>query len=225
MVPFDPSRQRRDGERSGIRAPKQERSQRSFERVLDAALELLMEKGYAGFALTEVSRRSGVSIGSIYTRVDGKDDLLRAAQQRFQHRMLAEHRQLADPDRWNGEPLGRLVPALIAELARMLARNGGILGAFQQRGATDPEIAAVGKAGYTDLRDRFTALLLARPDEIRHPDPSRAVGSCFVTVYAALARALALDTSAEAAEGSDLGTLVEDLGAMCLAFLLHEAAD
>ncbi|MFC8361287.1 TetR/AcrR family transcriptional regulator [Streptomyces griseorubiginosus] len=225
MVSFGSRQRHPDGERSGIRAPKQERSQRSFERVLDTALELLGEKGYTGFALTQVSRRSGVSIGSIYNRVDGKDDLLRAAQERFHQRMLEEHRKLADPERWKAEPLSRLVPALIADLALMLARNGRILGAFQQRGATDPEIATVGKAGYTDLRDRFTALLLAHPDEIHHPDPPRAVSSCFVTVYAALVRALALDTSAEAAEGSDLSTLVEDLGAMCLAFLLHGAED
>jgi AcrR family transcriptional regulator len=46
--------------------------------VPDTTHDLLGEKGYAGFALTEVSRRSGVSVGSIYTRVDSKDDLLRA---------------------------------------------------------------------------------------------------------------------------------------------------
>ncbi|GAA2896613.1 TetR/AcrR family transcriptional regulator [Streptomyces mexicanus] len=204
---------------AGIRAPKQERSQRSFDLVLDTTLELLAEKGYAGFALTEVSRRSGVSIGSIYTRVDGKDDLLRAAQSRFQERMLAEHKDLTEPDRWTGLSLAELLPRLIARFAELLQRQGRVLGAFLQRGAVDPEVAKVGKVAYFDIRDRFVGLVLSRRDEIRHPDPVRAVGSCFTVVYAALARGLALDVPSEAAEGTDLPTLLEDLGAMTLAFL------
>ncbi|MEV0597802.1 helix-turn-helix domain-containing protein [Streptomyces sp. NPDC050315] len=209
----------RDSASGGIRAPKQERSQRSFELVLDTTLDLLAEKGYAGFALTEVSRRSGVSVGSIYTRVDGKDDLLRAAQSRFQEQMLAEHHTLTEPERWVGFSLDQLLPSLIAEFAELLKRRGRVLGAFLQRGAADPEVAKVGKGAYFDIRDRFVGLILTHRDEIRHPDPERAVGSCFTTVYAALARGLALDVPAEAAEGTDLSTLVEDLGAMTLAFL------
>ncbi|MFD7292957.1 TetR/AcrR family transcriptional regulator [Streptomyces sp. NPDC059897] len=204
---------------SGIRAPKQERSQRSFDLVLDTTLGLLAEKGYSGFALTEVSRRSGVSVGSIYTRVDGKDDLLRAAQSRFQERLLADHRRMTDPERWAGAGLAELVPQLIADFAGVLEQQGKTLGAFLQLGAVDPAVAKVGKAGYMDARDRFVDLVLSLRDEIEHPDPARAVSSCFTTVYAALARALALDVAPEAAEGSDLPTLIEDLGAMTLAFL------
>ncbi|MGP3776075.1 TetR/AcrR family transcriptional regulator [Streptomyces sp. SDT5-1] len=214
-----PTPSRPTAKNSGIRAPKQERSQRSFDLVLDTTLGLLAEKGYSGFALTEVSRRSGVSVGSIYTRVDGKDDLLRAAQARFQERLLADHQRMTDPERWAGASLAELVPQLIAEFAAVLEQQGKTLGAFLQRGAVDPAVAKVGKAGYMDARDRFVDLILSRRDEIEHPDPVRAVSSCFTTVYAALARALALDVAPEAAEGSDLPTLIEDLGAMTLAFL------
>ena len=56
------------------REPKQDRSRASFERVLDAATALLAEKGYSEFTLQELSNRSKVSIGSIYGRVNGKDD-------------------------------------------------------------------------------------------------------------------------------------------------------
>jgi len=56
------------------REPKQDRSRASFERVLDAATALLAERGYSEFTLQELSRRSKVSIGSIYCRVSGKDD-------------------------------------------------------------------------------------------------------------------------------------------------------
>lgn len=207
-----------------MRAPKQERSQRSFELVLDTTLELLAEKGYQGFSLTEVSRRSKVSVGAIYTRVDGKDDVLRAAQERFQDVMRAEQRELVRGDRWQGMPLARVLPELVGKFAQLLERRGKVLGAFMQLGAVDETVARVGKAGYFELRDGFTALLLDRRDEIHHPDPERAVSSCFVTVYATLARALALDVAAEAAEAAGggsggLSALIEDLGGMALSFL------
>ncbi|MGD6741760.1 TetR/AcrR family transcriptional regulator [Streptomyces sp. BH106] len=216
-----PSASNRATESSGIRAPKQQRSQRSFDTVLDATLDLLAEKGYQGFALTEVSRRTGVSVGSIYTRVDGKDDLLRAAQARFQERLVEEHLEMTRAERWEGKPLAVLVPELVTEFAELLRRRGAVLSAFMQRGAVDESVAKVGKAGYHVARESFTTLVLSRRDEIRHPDPERAVGSCFTSIYGALARAMALDVSAEAAEdsGSDLAELVEDLGAMALAFL------
>ncbi|MFJ4616608.1 hypothetical protein [Streptomyces sp. NPDC088812] len=133
--------------------------------------------------------------------------------------MLAEHRTLTDPDRWAGLTLAELLPRLIAGFAALLERQGRVLGAFQQRGAVDPEVAKVGKAAYFDLLERFADLLLARRDEMRHSDPVRAVRSCFTVVYAALARGLALDVPAAAAEGTDLDTLLEDLGVMALAFL------
>ncbi|RIH58375.1 hypothetical protein D3C59_35510 [Streptomyces sp. SHP22-7] len=97
--------------------------------MLDTTLELLAEKGYQGFPLTEASHCSKVSVGAV-----------------------------------------------------------------------DETVARAGKAGYVDLRDRFTALLLERREEIHHPDPERAVRSCLVTVYTTPARAMALDVAVEATE-------------------------
>src|SRR5262245_26618965 len=72
------------------REPKQDRSRASFERVLDTATALLAEKGYSEFTLQELSRRSKVSIGSVYCRVNGKDDLIRLVQVRTLDRLDVE---------------------------------------------------------------------------------------------------------------------------------------
>ena len=52
-----------------IRPPLQRRSQESLERVLQAGFELLKEEGFEGFTLQTVSRRAGVSMGSIYCTI------------------------------------------------------------------------------------------------------------------------------------------------------------
>src|SRR5439155_8476116 len=60
------------------REPLQGRSRASFERMLEAAEKLLVERGSDEFTLSDVSKAGKVSIGSIYCRFDSKDDLIRA---------------------------------------------------------------------------------------------------------------------------------------------------
>lgn len=63
------------------RPPQQARSRRSQIKALTAARQLLEDEGYDSLTLQKVSRQSGVSIGSIYGRFTGKDELMRAVQE------------------------------------------------------------------------------------------------------------------------------------------------
>jgi AcrR family transcriptional regulator len=87
-----------------VREPKQERSRQSFDKALDAAVALMVERGSDAFTLAEVAKRAGVSIGSIYGRVDSRDDLLRTAHAREMERIQALHRQAFDTPRPVGCP-------------------------------------------------------------------------------------------------------------------------
>src|SRR5260370_4245553 len=64
------------------RTPKQTRSRQSFDRVLDAATNILAENGFSGLTLTQVSKQARVSIRSIHSRVHSKRDLVRPLQSR-----------------------------------------------------------------------------------------------------------------------------------------------
>lgn len=175
-------------DRGTVRAPTQRRSRESFERVLDATSELIEEEGLDAVTLAAVSRRSGVSIGSIYGRVEGKDALIRAALLRMLERSEEEEGDLLDPARWQGRPLAELVPALLDAVATSLSRNANQLRACMQRATADPAIGRAGKAGYARLESAFTTLLLQRRGEIGHPDPDVAVRACFSITWAMLAR-------------------------------------
>jgi AcrR family transcriptional regulator len=48
------------------------------ERILDAALDAFVTKGYGAATIEEVRRRSGASVGSIYHRFGGKEGLAAA---------------------------------------------------------------------------------------------------------------------------------------------------
>ncbi len=45
------------------------------DRIIRAALEVFAEKGYRGATIADVVRRSGLSVGAIYTHFSGKEEL------------------------------------------------------------------------------------------------------------------------------------------------------
>lgn len=209
---------------TSARAPKQNRSHASFERVLDAATALLQERGYEDFTLNEVSRRSGVSIGSIYGRVDSKDALIRTVQTRSLTMIDEKERWVTDPVRWQGYGLDRLVPAVLAEFGEFLKENSPLLRAFMARAPMDPVIAQTGKRSHEVMAVRFETLLLSRRNEINHPEPERAVHACFTMAYASYARYLGLGSAMNVAGEGDWTELKTDISLMALCFLKYKPA-
>jgi len=204
------------------REPKQDRSRASFERLMDAGTALLAEKGYSEFTLQELSRRSKVSIGSIYARVTGKDDLIRLVQVRVLDRLDAEQANFINRLRRKELPLKELVPATVTQFGNFLRKHASILRAFMELAASDPVAGEVGKKHFNQALLDFRLLLLERRDEIRHADPEHAVEACFHVVYASLGRYLGLGTMGDVAGEGDWEQLLEDLSLMSLFFLLGD---
>ena len=205
------------------RAPKQRRSRESYDRMIEAATELLKEGGLAALTLSAVSRRSRVSIGSIYCRVDGKESLLREVQAIVLQQMEHEFALLVSRVRRRQLPLRELVPTLIWEFAHYLRRHAALLAAFMQQGDRDPVVEEIGRKSYLQTVIDFNLVLLERKSEFQHPDPEHAATTCFSVVYAALARYLGLNSGAPGHGGAGEGNwqqLVEDLGLMSLAFMM-----
>jgi AcrR family transcriptional regulator len=64
---------------SSVRVPQEERTRAMRARLLDAAVEVLVERGYAGTTTTLVSERAGVSRGAQLHHFPSKDRLVVAA--------------------------------------------------------------------------------------------------------------------------------------------------
>src|SRR5271165_2982790 len=58
-------------------APQQDRSRESLRRLLQAATEVLEEKGLEGATIPRIAARAGLSPGAVYRRFRDKDALLR----------------------------------------------------------------------------------------------------------------------------------------------------
>ena len=58
-----------------IRVPKQKRSIEKKQRIKDAAIKLMSEKGYHSASSNEIAKEAGVSIGTFYSYYKDKKDL------------------------------------------------------------------------------------------------------------------------------------------------------
>lgn len=64
------------------KTPRQARSRRTVERILDAAARIFHEQGYAGATTNDIADEAGVSVGSLYQYFPNKDALLVALTKR-----------------------------------------------------------------------------------------------------------------------------------------------
>jgi AcrR family transcriptional regulator len=206
-----------------VREPKQERSRQSFDRVVDAAVALLVERRSGSFTLAEVAARSGVSTGSIYARVASKDDLIRAAHAREMRRLSEETTKAfaADAD---GATVPEVVAHAVGVLAELLRRHASVLAPFMVIAHDDPVVGAGGKRAYDEMTAAFGALVLTAAPAIEHPDPGRAVAWSCTVAYSVLARQLGLGSDPGAAADYDYEVAVTNLASMITAYLGGAAA-
>lgn len=204
---------------SEARAPRQGRSRASYERMVSVTLDLLRERGDAGFTLAEVSRLGGVSIGSIYCRFENKDALVREVHGRLMATYAEEQDALLRNIGARSSSLETVVPCFVADYAEYLRARAPMLSPLMTLAAQDEAIAQTGKRAYQALSAGFERLVFVYKDEIVHADPKRAVASSFGVIYAALARHLGLGGAVTAMGEGDWEVLKQDLGAMALAFL------
>jgi AcrR family transcriptional regulator len=166
-----------------IREPQQQRARASLERVLDAGAEVLAEGGYGAFSIADVCRRAGVSVGAVYGRVDGKDELFLAVHERELARMSSEILTALEPGpRWNRLSTTSLVPRVVTAYGEHTLAHAGLLRAFVLRAAVDQRVLVQGSRVNEKVADAFCALLLDRADDYPHRDPAVAVRTAFELV-------------------------------------------
>jgi AcrR family transcriptional regulator len=88
-----------------IREPRQDRSQATMIRILDAFEKLLRTGAYESITINEIAAASSTGAGSIYARFDGKRSILLAVHARVRDRARRYFQALFDPDANRDESL------------------------------------------------------------------------------------------------------------------------
>ncbi len=158
-----------------VSRPKQARSERTLQRILAAAEELIEEKGLADASIPEIVRRARSSVGGFYARFKDKNELLRALEERFFREMSVLVDELADVGRWRQASLPAIVQGLGAELVRIARERRNLIAAFLHRATSDETTRAEALRFRASVSERIGRLVLARPERLGHPDPEIAV--------------------------------------------------
>lgn len=160
---------------SRVNAPKQARSQATFDRFLDAVESLLAERDYAEITVADIVARAGRTVGSFYTRFCDKDAALLAVCQR---RWARDRRYLQDflaPERWADRPLEDVVRAGYELLVELYRNPPPLLRAALLKATDDPEFSAHRSVIFDEMVELAQRIILARRAEIAHPDPAHAL--------------------------------------------------
>src|SRR6266446_7422512 len=124
-------------------------------RILQAAAELLAEKGAAGMSLDDVRARTGASRSQLYHYFDDRDDLVHAVINVTVDAVLGRQGELLNHlDSWAG--IDRWFDFMVRHQIAQQARGGCPIGSLAgQLAESDPEARAAIAAGF----DRWEALI------------------------------------------------------------------
>lgn len=199
-----------------VKPPRQARSQRTLERILDAAEALILESGSDGFTVAEVARRGRSSVGSLYARFQGKEALLRSVFERFVEQAEATVEAALEPTRWQGIALGQILDSAIAFLVHVFHERRALIAAFTLRAAQDAEVTALADRLGMRIQAGLGRLIAQRSDELRHPNTERAVRFATWLVLSAMEAHTLHDPGEPFIERRDI---LAELTYMCRAYL------
>jgi AcrR family transcriptional regulator len=155
----------------------QDRSRETASRLLQAAEEILEQRGLERASVPEIAARAGVSPASIYRRFKDKDGLLRQVFEHFFERSISANEAALQPERWSSASLEETIRALICAMVTGYSQKRGLLRAVITYGEQHPDPAFRRRA--RRLRNRsiqgIEAIILLHAKEICHPEPKKAV--------------------------------------------------
>ncbi|GMV07052.1 MAG: hypothetical protein AMXMBFR53_33270 [Gemmatimonadota bacterium] len=149
--------------------PKQSRSRKTLERIVRASLQILEDEGPEGLTVQAIVARAGSSVGSFYARFAGKDQLLEYLGERVWREAAERWDQALASRDWGDVDLRGLVAGSVRLLGEAGRSRATYLRALEGTpGARDDAYAAF----QAHVLGGMEELLLARANEMDHPDPA-----------------------------------------------------
>lgn len=137
-----------------------------FDRILDVAIELANEQGYAAVRLRDLAARADVALGTVYRRFGSKEDILAAVLERMVEQFSDAVASAPVPGSTPAERLG----AFFALASQALSEQPKLAAAvFRTVASGEPEIAAR-VLRYRETMDQI--LLTVWQGEAPHGAPS-----------------------------------------------------
>jgi AcrR family transcriptional regulator len=166
------------------RPPVQERSRESLRRMLDAAEVVLTKYGLEGTTLPRIAAEAGISAANVYRRFRDKDALMAAVFRRLRERNSAATAAQMDPELIRSIGLVQFSRNIIQGMLRNYRADAGLSRATVQYSEQNWKTDFVRKTRTAEAQSFETMVetFMIWRDQIKHPDPERAVRFAFVMI-------------------------------------------
>lgn len=202
-----------------VRPPQQDRSRRTLERLLEAAEELVIERGFDRTSVAAIARRAGSSVGAFYSRFRDKDALLHGLLDRFIEQSVATMDYVLLPAQWRRTSDRDMVRAQIDFCLRVFAERRLLLAALS-RFTAGGERSSFREELAERLADRLAHLLEARGSRVGRPEPHQALQLVSWLILSAIESAVL--QGSEGPRGMSRERTVAEIADLALAYLAIE---
>jgi AcrR family transcriptional regulator len=150
-----------------------EERQATRRRVVEAARELFLSRGYVATTMADIAREAGVALQSVYTAGQSKADLLHLVTD---HAVAGDDQDVMLVDRPEYAAVAaesdalRQAQMLAGLIAATLERLAPVWIAYREAAAVDPKAASNLVAAHRRRRETFGTIIRMIPEErLRHP--------------------------------------------------------
>ncbi|GMR13705.1 MAG: hypothetical protein BMS9Abin29_1918 [Gemmatimonadota bacterium] len=205
---------------SGVHPPKQERSRRTFKKLVAAAQGLILERGVEATTVHDIIDRAGVGVGAFYARFDGREALMGYMRERLWSEATRGWDEFLDPHKWHDAPASGVVTGFVRILVAWNDQHAPMQRAYLVDALRHGDGDVLARMSELDnvIADRVTALLFERADEIGHPKPMTATRLATLQLLATL-RSRNLFATDEFEEGITSDALIAELTRVFLSYL------
>lgn len=184
-----------------VQAPRQDRSRRTFEAILEATEKLLERRAFGDISIAEIVLKSGSSTGSFYARFPTKDALLPALYARYHAGIPERVTRIRGALARKPLTLRRACRLIVDEFAASFEERENLMRAIVLYARTKPEDLRSILGERTSSFEQIAAALRPFHDEIHHPDKAYAIRTGFFVVGTAV-REVVLFPNAPAANAA-----------------------
>ena len=204
----------------GVHPPKQKRSRETFEKLVSAAQDLILERGVAATTVHAIIDRAEVGVGAFYARFDGREALMGYMRERFWSEATGGWDEFLDPARWRHAPASGVITGFVRILVVWNDQHASMQRAYLVDALRHEDRHVLARMAELDnvIADRVTALLFERVDQIGHPKPVTATRLATLQLLATL-RSRNLFATEELEEGISSNALIEELTRAFLSYL------
>ena len=203
-----------------VKPPRQERSQNTHDRIVDAAQRLMARgKAFHEIGVAELAKEAGSSVGAFYSRFADKDALLRVLQAELDREGLATAEQTFQLAAGAPIPLPQLVRAFVQLAVSSYRAQHGLRRALLVEMARDGELRAHAAELARETCAGLVRVLATRFPKAPLARVELAVDVAHRLVYGLLDQALLFDGASPTGRALDEDVVVTELTAAVVAYL------